>query len=50
MKNKFLMGSVAVLGAGAIAVNPVATSPTLLEAQHRAVQLVADVTGSPAEV
>lgn len=48
--NKLVIGGIAVLGAGVIAVNPVATSPALLEAQHRAVQLVADVTHSPSEV
>lgn len=48
--NKLVIGGIAALGAGVIAVNPVATSPALLEAQHRAVQLVADVTHSPSEV
>ena len=48
-KNKLVAASVAVLGASAIAITPVASSPALMEAQHRAVQLVAaiDATGSP---
>ena len=48
--NKFVVGGIAALGAGVIAVNPIATSPALIEAQHRAVQLVADATASPLDV
>ncbi|MCP3811781.1 hypothetical protein NLX62_05480, partial [Mycobacteriaceae bacterium Msp059] len=48
--NKFVVGGIAALGASVIAVNPIATSPALIEAQHRAVQLVADATASPLDV
>ncbi|MET0701537.1 MAG: hypothetical protein ABWY93_17940 [Mycobacterium sp.] len=48
--NKLMIGSIAALGASVIAVNPIAPSTAALEIQHRAVQLVADVTGSPAAV
>ncbi|MFV8049069.1 hypothetical protein [Mycobacterium sp. 48b] len=49
-KNKLVLGGIAALGASVIAVNPIATSPALIEAQHRAVQLVADATASPLDV
>ncbi|MCW2529399.1 MAG: hypothetical protein JWM76_4259, partial [Pseudonocardiales bacterium] len=48
--NKLMIGSIAALGASVIAVNPIAPSTAALEIQHRAVELVADVTGSPAAV
>ncbi|WP_018603667.1 hypothetical protein [Mycobacterium sp. 155] len=48
-KNKIVAASVAALGASAIAITPVASSPALIEAQQRAVQLAAatDATSSP---
>lgn len=49
-RNKLVLGGIAALGASVIAVNPIATSPALIEAQHRAVQLVADATASPLDV
>ncbi|MDH6243716.1 hypothetical protein [Mycobacterium sp. OTB74] len=49
-KNKFLIGSIAVLGASVVMANPVASSPVLADIQHRAVQLVSEVTDSPATV
>jgi hypothetical protein len=48
--NKLVLGGIAALGASVIAVNPIANSPALVEAQHRAVQLVADATASPLDV
>ncbi|OMC31013.1 hypothetical protein A5740_16185 [Mycobacterium sp. GA-1841] len=48
--NKFVVGGVAALGASVIAINPIATSPALIEAQHRAVELVASATASPLDV
>ncbi|OMC05337.1 hypothetical protein A5733_19815 [Mycobacterium sp. NS-7484] len=48
--NKFVVGGVAALAAGVVAISPIASSPALIEAQHRAVQLVADATASPLDV
>jgi hypothetical protein len=49
--NKFLLAGAAVVGAGAIATQPTTqTIPAIQELQARAVQLVANVTASPATV
>ena len=42
-----MSASVAVVGAGVIAVNPIASNTAALDIQHRAVDLVASVTDSP---